>query len=180
MEIQLFKWLEDKGDDSNLSQHDIDLGTTLNFKFQKSNNSPPTLKEWKIRESEEYFQSWLTKQTLPSLFFDGVAKGNPGIAGDGGLIIIPDDTSPHRFSWGLGHSLSIQAELMALSQGIKLLKELGLREKNFFGDSQVIIKVVATNSNLADLQLARIATRIKGMAKSLNLKFFHVLRMNKK
>lgn len=69
---------------------------------------------------------------------------------------------------------------MALFQGIKLLKELGLKEANVFGDSQVIIKAVATNSNPPDLQLVRIITRIKGMAKPLKLKYFHILRTNNK
>lgn len=69
---------------------------------------------------------------------------------------------------------------MALFQGIKLLKELGLEEANVFGDSQVIISAVVNNSNPTDPQLARIITRIKGMAKSLNLNYFHVLRNNNK
>lgn len=180
VKCQLVQWLGDKGDDTNLSQQDIDLGVALNFKFKKLKRTSISLKDWQITKNEEDFLSWLSKQTLPSLFFDGVAKGNTGIAGAGGLIIKPDETSLHRFAWGLGHSSSIQVEAMALFQGIKLLKELGLKEQNVFGDSQVIFKAVATNSNPTDLQLARIITRIKGMAKSLKLKYFHVLRTNNK
>ena len=130
---QLAEWLADKGDDLDLNYQDRDLGSALNFKFQKLSSSPPSIKKWQIRKNEEDFQSWLFNQPIPSLFFDGAAKGNPGIAGVGGLIINPDDTSSHRFAWGLGHSSSIQAEAMALFQGIKLLKELGLKEANVLG-----------------------------------------------
>ena len=122
----------------------------------------------------------MSKKTLPSLFFDGVAKGNLGIVGVGGIIINPEETSIHRFAWRLGHSSSIQAEAMALFQGIKLLKELGHKEVNVFSGSQVIIKAVETNTNPVDLQLARTITRIKGMTKLMNLKFFYVLRANNK
>ena len=97
------------------------------------------------------------------------------MAGAGGLIINPEETSTHRFAWGLGHSSSIQDEAMALFQGIKLLKELGHMEAIVFGDSQVIIKTVATNTNPADLRLVRTITRIKDMTKLLNLKLFHQL-----
>jgi len=69
---------------------------------------------------------------------------------------------------------------MALFQGIKLLKELGHMEAIVFGDSRVIIKAMATNKNSVDLRLARTITRIKGMKKLINLKFFHILRNNNK
>ena len=134
-------------DDSSLFQHDIELGATLILRFQKSSLIPNPPKEWKIRKNEEDFQAWISKQTTPSLFFDGATKGNPGIAGAGGLIINTEGNSIHRFAWGLGHSSGIQAESLALFQGIKLLKELGSKEANVFGDSQVIIKTMVTKSS---------------------------------
>lgn len=134
----------------------------------------------KSETNDEEFQSWLSKQTLPSIFFDGAAKGNPGMAEAGGLIINPKEASIHRFAWGLGHTSSIQAEVMALFQGIKMLKELGYTEAIVFGDSQVIINAMVTNTNFADLRLARTISRIKGMKKLLSLEFFHILRTNNK
>eukprot|EP00253_Pinus_taeda_P029420 PITA_29420 len=103
---QLNEWLRDKSDDTNLSQQDTEFGATLNLNFQKSKIPPICLKYWQIRKIEEEFQSWLSKQTLPSLFFDGAAKGNPGMARAGGLIINTEEASIHKFAWGLGHSSS--------------------------------------------------------------------------
>jgi len=97
----------------------------------------------------------LSNQTLPSLFFDGVAKGNPGRVGAGGIIINPKDSSTHRFAWGLGHTTSIQAKVMALFQRIKTLKVLGLTEATALGDSQVIINAMVTKKNPVDFRLAR-------------------------
>lgn len=122
-------------DDTNIFLQDIELGVALNLQFQKSTTIPISPKEWQIKENEEEFQCWISKQTLPSLFFDGAAKGNPGIVGVGGLIKNSEETPTHRYAWGLGHSSSMQAEAMALLQGIKLLKELGHKEENVFGDS---------------------------------------------
>lgn len=89
-------------------------------------------------------------------------------------------TSTHRFAWGLGHTTSIQAEVMALFQGIKMLKTLGFTEAIVLGDSQVIINAMVSKTNLVDIWLARTISRIKGMIKSLKLEFFHVLRNNNK
>ena len=41
---------------------------------------------WKLRMSNEEFQNWWTKIGSSSLFFDGASKGNPGLAGVGGVI----------------------------------------------------------------------------------------------
>lgn len=74
----------------------------------------------------------------------------------------------------------MQVEALALLQGVIFLKELGIREANILGDSQVIIRAVVTNSNPTNLHLARLLTRIKSISKSLHLTYFHVLRTNNK
>lgn len=120
---QLNEWLSDKYDDTNISKHDIEFRAALNLNFQKSKILPICLKDWQIRKNEEEFQAWLFTQTLPTLFFDGAAKGNPRLAGAGVIITNPTVSSIHRFAWGLGHTTSIQAEVMALFQGIKMLNK---------------------------------------------------------
>ena len=118
---------------------------------------------------------------MNSLFFDGVAKGNPGNAGAGGVIKSIVGAEILHFAWGLGINSSIQAEAFALFQGLKQLQNLEIKEANILGDSEVIIKLMVTGSIPRDLRLARLIQRIRGMAKMFqNLKFYHVLRDNNK
>lgn len=118
---------------------------------------------------------------MDSLFFDGAKKGNPGKAGAGGTIKNTEGISIHNFSWGLGINSSIQAEALALYQGLKLLLRLEIKEAIIFGDSQVIIKIMVTNTTPRDLRLARLIHRIRNLGKLFqNLKYFHVLRDNNK
>ena len=87
VKIQLKECLGDQKDDSNLKQLDIDWGTSLNLQFHQAVRSVVLLEDWQIRgKNSEDFQSWLTKQKVHSLFFDGAAKGNLGNAGAGGVI----------------------------------------------------------------------------------------------
>jgi hypothetical protein len=43
----------------------------------------------------------------PILFFDGASSGNPGVAGEGGVIFDSDGKKLTKFSWGLGNPLTI-------------------------------------------------------------------------
>ena len=87
----------------------------------------------------------------------------------------------HNFSWGLGINTSIQAEALALLQGLKSLLNLEIKEVNVFGDSQVIIKIMVTNSSPRDIRLARLISRIRILGKLFKkLSYYHVLRENNK
>eukprot|EP00253_Pinus_taeda_P010169 PITA_10169 len=86
VKAQLKECWGDHKDNSNLNQLDRDWGSSLNLNFQQNIRSIAPPEEWKIREtSREDFQNWIHNQRMHSLFFDGVAKGNPGNAGAGGL-----------------------------------------------------------------------------------------------
>lgn len=90
VKCHLKECLIDLKDDSNLSQQDIAWGSFLDLHFQKEVRNVPPPKAWQIRESETDFQDWITTQSRHSLFFDGAAKGNPGKAGAGGVVLNPD------------------------------------------------------------------------------------------
>ena len=140
---------------------------------------PP--KDWKIRVNEKYFFDWIIKKLIHSLFFDGATKGNPRKFGAGGVIKNLERRMVHSFAYGLGHTTSIQAEALALFQGLKQLKDLDINEVNVFGDSQSIIKSIVNNSASSNLRFARLISRIKVSTKSFQkLSFFHVLRENNK
>ena len=86
-----------------------------------------------------------------------------------------------KYAWGLGHSTSIQAESLALLQGLKQAKATGISDLSVIGDSQSIIKVLVEDSSPTDLRLARAILRIRNMVKAFRTaSFLHVLRENNK
>ena len=67
----------------------------------------------------------------------------------------------HNYAWGFGHNTNTQAEVLALLQGLKKIKKVGINEENVIGDSKSIIKIIVENFVPKDLRLARLVTRIK-------------------
>eukprot|EP00253_Pinus_taeda_P001840 PITA_01840 len=174
---QIKECLVDIKDDNNLSQQDITWGSLLDLQSQPAVRIALPNKNWQIQKSEDDFQDWLKSLSRHSLFFDGAAKGNPGKAGVGGVIVNRYGEKIHSFAWGLGHTTSIQAEALALFQGLKFLKDINIEESNVIGDSQIIINAMTSNSPVQDLKLARLISRIKSLGKGFEkLNYFHVLR----
>ena len=181
IKCQLKECLRDHKDDLNLTQQNKNWGSSLDLQFQKLAKSISLPKVWQIRATAKEFQGWIANQQRHSLFFDGVAKGNLGRVGVGGVILNPDGIRIHNFAWGLGIASNIQVEALALFQGLKLLKVLNIREANVIGDSQVIIKTMVSHSKPMDLRLARVIFIITDLGDSFqNLNFYHVLRANNK
>ena len=60
--------------------------------------------------SPKIFNRWWTKIDYQSLFFDGASKGNPGLAGAGGVIFYPGGNRPIDYVWGLGKKSNNYAE----------------------------------------------------------------------
>ena len=58
--------------------------------------------DWEIRLDEPGFINWKYSLNELCLFFDGASKGNPGIAGGGGVFISANGTVASSYTWGLG------------------------------------------------------------------------------
>ena len=81
----------------------------------------------------------------------------------------------------MGFNSSIQTEVVALLQGLKLLISLGIKDAIIFGDSQSILMAMVVNSFPSDLRLSRLLSRIRFLTNTIqNLKFLHVKRENNK
>ena len=52
--------------------------------------------------TEEELKKWQVSLSYHSLFFDDASKGNPGIAGGGGVFISANGAVVSSYSWGLG------------------------------------------------------------------------------
>lgn len=125
--------------------------------------------------------SFCSKKAHSTLSFDGASKGNPGRSGAGGVVKKADGGIVLRYAWGVGYNTSIQAEALALLQGLKQLKSLGIQVASVFGDSQTIIKTMVDNASLSDLRLSRLIRRIRTLSNSFQcLNFYHIKRDNNK
>eukprot|EP00253_Pinus_taeda_P029236 PITA_29236 len=168
-------------DREDLSNQGTSWGYSLGLQFVDKVRLPPPLKHWKIRLKTEELVELCKKKARKTLFFDGAAKGNPGSFGAGGVIKNADGRIESRYAWGVGFNSSIQAEALALLQGLKMLISLGIKDAIIFWDSQSIIKAMVDKSSPSDLRLSRLLSRIRVLTNTFqNLEFLHVKRENNK
>jgi len=74
------------------------------------------------------------------LFTDGAARGNPGPAGAGAVIISPDGHIVAKVGKFLGEETNNVAEYMGLIIGLKRAKAMGIRELDVLADSELMVK----------------------------------------
>jgi hypothetical protein len=106
--------------------------------------------DWRIREEDDKFQTWWRSKNITTIFFDGASKGNPGEAGAGGVIYSPNGTTKDCFCWGLGQKSNNQAELLGLIKACLIAREKGIKDLQVFGDSEIIIKNLNTESRFSN------------------------------
>jgi ribonuclease HI len=77
------------------------------------------------------------------LFTDGAARGNPGPAGAGAVIISPEGHIVAKVGKYLGETTNNVAEYTGLILGLKRAKAMGLRELEVLADSELLVKQLA-------------------------------------
>jgi ribonuclease HI len=151
------------------------------FFFPPSPTSPlplPSRSNWQLHEETDYL-CWCNKHQSHILYFDGASKGNPGVAGVGGVIIYPRGNQVLSYHWNLGIATNNQDEAYALYQGLHLAKSRNIHSISVIGDSKIIIGYARNGSHPSNLHLRVILQRIATMLKLFpNIQFLHVLRRN--
>jgi ribonuclease HI len=74
------------------------------------------------------------------LFTDGAARGNPGPAGAGAVIVNPDGHVVAKVGKFLGEETNNVAEYMGLIIGLKRAKAMGIKELDVLADSELMVK----------------------------------------
>ncbi len=74
------------------------------------------------------------------LYSDGAARGNPGLAGAGAVLVEPSGQVVDRLGKFLGTQTNNYAEYMGLLLGLRRARELGVREVEVFADSELMIR----------------------------------------
>jgi ribonuclease HI len=110
---------------------------------------------------------------------DIVDNIHDGVAGVGGVITDPRETTETSFTQGLGVLSNNQAEAYALWQGLKIAKDSCARSLVVLGDSKTIINHMIFNSVPVDNPLASIIAQSKQEATNFSeISYYHVMREN--
>jgi ribonuclease HI len=92
------------------------------------------------REREEAKAVQAAPPTRTRLFTDGAARGNPGPAGAGAVIVNPNGHIVAKVGKFLGESTNNVAEYMGLILGLRRAKAMGIRELEVLADSELLVR----------------------------------------
>jgi ribonuclease HI len=95
------------------------------------------------REREEAVAKAEERPPRTRLFTDGAARGNPGPAGAGAVILSPAGHIVAKLGKFLGESTNNVAEYTGLILGLKRAKAMGIKELDVFSDSELLVKQLA-------------------------------------
>jgi ribonuclease HI len=111
------------------------------------------------------------------LSFDEASKGNPSLAGGGGVLVSPTCVLEISFTWGLGIETNNRAEALSLWQGINQEISHDFQDLVIIGDSWLIIKSLTLRSRVKNEKLHHILEKIQLLLGKLrSYKLYHVLR----
>jgi len=92
------------------------------------------------RERVELVAKAAERPPRVQLFTDGAARGNPGPAGAGAVIISPAGHIMAKIGKFLGESTNNAAEYTGLILGLRRAKAMGIKELDVFSDSELLVK----------------------------------------
>jgi ribonuclease HI len=121
-------------------------------------------------------EEWKRMKTSYILSFDGASKGNPGVAGGGGVLVSPTGITSLSFAWGLGFETNNRAEALALWQGLTQALILNIHDLLILGDSRIIIQALIQCTRVTNAKLQHTLDKIQlllGQFQTFQL--YHVL-----
>jgi ribonuclease HI len=150
------------------------------FKIRSANGVTaisPSTEDWEIRKEKQEFDNWKLERKAYILSFDGASKGNPGLAGGGGIIESPSAEIMMSYALGLGTETNNIAEAMALWQGLHQAKKQGIQELVIVGDSRLVVRAIICRTQTQSAKLNNLLNKIHLLLASFSsYEIFHVLR----
>jgi ribonuclease HI len=92
------------------------------------------------RERAEVVAKAAERPARVRLYTDGAARGNPGPAGAGAVILNPAGHVMAKIGKFLGESTNNVAEYTGLILGLKRARAMGIKELDVFSDSELLVK----------------------------------------
>ena len=116
-----------------------------------------------------------------TIFTDGGARGNPGPAGIGGVLIDEEKKKKHTFGKYIGRTTNNQAEYKALIHALEEAKKLGATEVSCFLDSELVVKQLNREYRVKDAGLGPLFLHVWDLTKNFKkIHFTHVRRERNK
>jgi ribonuclease HI len=91
---------------------------------------------------------------------DGGARGNPGPAAIAAVLADPDGELIEERAEAIGRATNNVAEYRALLLGIDRARELGARELDLVGDSELVVRQVRGEYRVKDAALKELHARV--------------------
>ena len=102
------------------------------------------------------------------LFTDGAARGNPGPAGAGAVIISPEGHVVAKVGKYLGETTNNVAEYTGLILGLKRARAMGLRELEVLADSELLVKQLSGEYAVKAEHLAPLHAEAKALLQAFD------------
>lgn len=100
------------------------------------------------------------------LFTDGAARGNPGPAGAGAVIVSPEGHIVAKVGKFLGDETNNVAEYMGLIIGLKRAKAMGIKELDVLADSELMVRQLNGEYAVKAEHLKPLHEEAKGLLKA--------------
>ena len=108
---------------------------------------------------------------------DGASKGNPVVAGSGGVLLDSSGKIVLNFSWGLGQNTNNIAKILAIWKGLAQSRRLSIKKLVFIGDSRIIIQALNLKKAPKNMGLAHYYRKVIAQLKEFEeIKCYHILR----
>ena len=111
------------------------------------------------------------------LYSDGAARGNPGLAGAGAVLVEPSGQVVDRIGKFLGTQTNNYAEYMGLLLGLRRARELSVREVEVFADSELMLRQLGGRYQVKSTSLRPLYEEALSLLNDFErVKFVHVPR----
>lgn len=116
-----------------------------------------------------------------TIYTDGGARGNPGPAGIG--IVIVDESNAKRYGYGdyIGETTNNQAEYRALLFALEKSLEQGADEASCYLDSELVVKQMRREYRVKEPGLAQLFLKVWNLATQFKrISYHHIPRARNK
>jgi ribonuclease HI len=111
------------------------------------------------------------------VYSDGAARGNPGPAGAGAVLVDAEGRVVARLGKFLGPQTNNHAEYMGLLLGLRHARALGAREVEVYADSELLIRQLSGQYQVRSPSLRPLYEEARGLLKAFSrVKLTHVPR----